>query len=309
MGLLDRLKSFSLKKQEEKIAPKEEWELAKEVRLSDVERYKKYVKDYSEKINEYNKQGTDKNSYEYRDAVEQLNRFKYALFEAEKSIDFIRPNTTEDIEYRNNLYDSFADNLKNVLPENLDLRFHGTPVYFAKEILESKQISSSADRFDGYISSTDSSGEISVADINGVPRVVDYFLDVPAHQRFLPCGCLFVLTGEGQTERQRKVSVMDNVDFGKNPERLYAVVTTPENISNVQNWLSDAGFSPNKAHSFDGFIEHIRKQKEQMKSISVNSKKGMTMNEWKAAIAEKRAEQGHSGNNEVVKVKSSVKER
>lgn len=226
----------------------------------DIQRYRKYTEDASHKVYEYRISGyTNKNEL-FREALENFHRFNYALYEAEKITDFIRPNTPEDIEYRNSWQSQFSKRLKEILPENSNLRFHGTPIYFAKEIIKSGGISSSADRFNGYIKSTDNKGEISVSDINGLSRTINYYLDLDSYQRCLPAGCLFVLIGDGQTETQKNRSTMYNVDFKRTPEKLLSIITTPENIPNVKEWLVEANLSKELVCSFEDFIENIEKK-------------------------------------------------
>ena len=267
MGLLDNIKKIFIKEKEPDTEEYRIFKKHKELKLDDIERFKGYIEKYSSDLDKYIKEGRTHDDLLLQSAKRDLDRFTYSLYEAEKSLDFIRENTDYDIEYRRNVEKNFASKLKDVMPDNLDLRFHGTPIYFAKEILDSKTISSSADRFDGYIHSTDNKGEFSVSDINSLSRTVNWFLDIESHQRGLPCGALFVLTSDGQTEQQHKESLMDTVDFNKEPERLYAVVSTPENMNDLKTWVQEAGLSSDLVFTFDGFIQEIEKIAEQEKKI------------------------------------------
>lgn len=221
--------------------------------LYDIRLYEKNVKQFTDKMNA----APYINSPAFKFAENERNRFRYSLFEAEKMRPFIRENTPEDIEYRMQVLPHFSEKLQNLLPETSKLRFHGTPIYFAEEILKNGGLCSSADRFDGYIKSTDMHGEFSVSDIKSLSRTMDYYMDVDAHQRCLPCGCLFVVDGEGQTPEQYKASVMNSIDFNKEPGRLCAVVSTPENQSHLRQWLMESGFSPDFACTFEDFLLEI----------------------------------------------------
>lgn len=258
MGLFDRIHNLFKKTEPDSVASKE-YKACLEVNSNDIIRFKRYIAEYISKLSRMDSDGVMATSPIYQSVLDELKRFKYSLYESEKASKYIRKNTADDIEYRKELIVSFADKLKELLTEDSNLRFHGTPIYFAEEIFRSGGISSSADRFDGYIRSTDGRGEISVSDINSLDRTVNYFLDVTAYQQCLPCGCLFVLSADGQTYDQRASSVMNSVDFIKEPTRLRAVISTPENLQNLKKWLSDCGLSPDLAFTFDGFVSEIEK--------------------------------------------------
>ena len=56
---------------------------------------------------------------------------------------------------------------------------------------------------------------------------------------------------------------LGNVSFKENPERLYAIITTPENIERVTEWVENANMDVSKIHDFEGFIQEMGKQKMQ----------------------------------------------
>lgn len=257
IGFLETLSRLFKKTKDLETEEYKEFRQCKEMYSTDIERFKKCIEQYSSVAQEHK----NKNESLYKNAMEELQHWKYSLYEAEKAIKFLRPNNTEDIEYRNRQLNCFAQKLKDVLPSNLDLRFHGTPIYFAYEILKSGGISSSAERFDGYIKSTDLYGEISASDIESLSRTVNFFMDTTAYQHSLPCGCLFVLTADGQTQSQKNASLMNSIDFKTEPERLFAIVTTPENVKSVKEWLCDSTLSPELVYTFDDFIKEIENEK------------------------------------------------
>lgn len=90
------------------------------------------------------------NSNEYNAAFIQTERWRYCIEENNLALKFVRPNNQNDIEYRINQYNEFTEKLQSVISKNLDLRFHGTPIYFAEQIIKTKTITSTADRYNGY---------------------------------------------------------------------------------------------------------------------------------------------------------------
>lgn len=159
---------------------------------SDIVRYSKYVEDYTKKFEEV-KINYSEDSKEYIDARDEANRWKQVLDDRIGQLRFIRPNSQEDINYRNSQCNNFVQELKQVLSPNFDLRFHGTPIYFAEQIIKNGGIFSTADRYDSYIKSTDLKGQISASTAKTIARTIDVFSDTMAYQRCLPCGCIFAV--------------------------------------------------------------------------------------------------------------------
>lgn len=211
-------------------------------------------------INMYNKYLSD------GEHDNERSRWEYALNESKRQEAFIRPNTPEDISYRNKLLNEFTASYKLAADKELDLRFHGTPIYFAEDIIKSGQISSSADRYDGYNKSTDGYGVFSVSDKDSLQRTIGGYTDLTSYQRSMPCGCLFVLTPGDQTTEQQEQSIMNSVNLFKNPERLHSIVTTPENTERVKQWMEEAHMDTNKVHTFEDFVDIVRKESVQLKN-------------------------------------------
>ena len=54
---------------------------------------------------------------------------------------------------------------------------------------------------------------------------------------------------------------MDNIDFVAHPEQLKAIVTTEENVEQVQQWLAEKGMNKNICHSFDDFVKVMEQER------------------------------------------------
>ena len=196
----------------------------------------------------------------YIDRGIEPKRWKYELNNIQRSLEFIRPNNPKDIEYRDYWRVEFGKKLKEVAPEGLDLRFHGTSIHNTKAILESGGIFSSVDINDGYRASTDLSGEISVSTVDTVDRTLHgWFAGLGDYIRSMPSGCIFALKPRTQKDKElEKLSCMESVNFNNHPEQLYGIFTTDENIPNVKIWLENAGLSPELVTNFEGFLEKVR---------------------------------------------------
>lgn len=193
----------------------------------------------------------------------QYERNKVALHEnslslIENKLKFLRPGNEEDIAYRVRQNSMFAEKVSPLVPDDIPLRFHGCPIYAAEKIIESGEISSSVDRI-GVATSYDGVGQISVTNKESINITIQGYTDL-TYDYNLPAGCVFVITPQDRAdEKSGEHQLMNGVDFKSNPERLVAVISTPENVPVLQSWLSKNGMESEKAIDFDGFIHSIDK--------------------------------------------------
>ena len=52
---------------------------------------------------------------------------------------------------------------------------------------------------------------------------------------------------------------VSSVNFKEEPDRLYGIITTTENISRVQNWCLENKIDINKVFTHDKFLEYCNK--------------------------------------------------
>lgn len=79
----------------------------------------------------------------------------------------------------------------------------------------------------------------------------------------LPAGCIFVLLPRDEEDAKTGETsmLMGNVDFKAEPDRLYGIITTPENLERVSQWAQEYGVDlTDKLHDFDGFIKSLEKE-------------------------------------------------
>lgn len=213
------------------------------------------------------KQKFSEDSKEYQDMKNEVYKWKQTLEDRQLQLEFVRPNTQQDIDYRNKQYEDFPDELKAVLSPDFDLRFHGTSIYYAKQIIKSKTISSSADRYDGYIKSTDRKGEISVSNRETIGTTIHgWFTDLAAYRRSLPAGCIFALLPKDKEDAEYGENLIHSVDFTRNPEQLFGIFTTPENIEQVKKWMKSEKFNPELVYTFEEFIEVVKEKSKEIDS-------------------------------------------
>jgi len=240
---------------------------------SDINISTRYVNEYTEKFENIKSQ-YPKGSEQYENAKEKMYGWLVVLDRCKSETEFFRPNTQEDIEYREEQINNFPDKLKEVLSPNFDLRFHSTSIGFAKQIIESKQITSTPDRYDGYIKNSDGIGEISVSNIDDIKRTIRHYSGLTQYSQALPAGCVFALLPKDKKDAANyERSVIASVDFTKNPEQLFGVFTTPENIERVKGWMKQSELNPDIVYTYEGFLEAVKTRSEiEDKNVSLRKR-------------------------------------
>lgn len=257
MGAFNKLKLWYNCKKSGRMQEYYTYKLHLKQKISHINSYSKFLSDAVKKFVKIKKKFSEE-SKEYVDAKNEMYRWQHTLDEAKLSLKYIRPNSRKDVDYRNQQCETFANKLQSVLSHNFDLRFHGTPIYFAEQIIKNRMISSTADRYDGYIKSTDMRGEISVSDRESIGRTINFFSDMTAYQRSLPSGCIFALLPKDKNDAKYGTNLMRAIDFTKNPEQLFGVFTTPENIKSVKEWMNEAQFNPDLVYTFEEFLQEVK---------------------------------------------------
>lgn len=242
----------------------EEFKRKKEILLGNRESALKRVEKAEEKYEKIKSDDTiDKKELRLEIAQKTIQTRKYALEQINNQLEFLRPSSQEDMNYRLKQYSEFSKQVKSEVPDDLYLCFHGCPIYAAKHIIEDGEISSSVDRI-GSETSYDVSDQVSVTTKNTIETTVQGYTGLTGNYN-LPAGCIFVILPKDESEIKSSETSMliGNVSFKENPERLYAIITTPENIERVTEWVENANMDVSKIHDFEGFIQEIGKQKMQ----------------------------------------------
>lgn len=186
---------------------------------------------------------------------------------------YLRPMNPEDTDYRKNIFENFAYWSEDNIPENLRLVFHASTLANSERILNSGKIISGKDNWT-IRTSGNNSGEISVSTKSNLFISLAGHMDLTAQEYYLPCGCLFVLQPDNQTYQIAKQKrQIPNVFLRKNPQQLYAIITTPENQNRVKWWLQKNNFSPDKCYTFESFKEKITSDKLFFSAMNYSAQK------------------------------------
>ncbi len=189
-------------------------------------------------------------------------RQEKALQLIEDQLAFLRPRNAADVAYRLQVYDSLAALVETNVPENIPFRFHGAPIYNAKRIIESHELSSTVDRL-GIESSYDVADQLSVTTPSNMATTVQGYTSLNELNYQLPAGCIFVLLPKSAEDAASGANsmLMSSVHLDKNPEQLYAVLTSPEMFDRVKDWMQTAKLGTEKVSMFLDFPADLAKLK------------------------------------------------
>lgn len=150
---------------------------------------------------------------------------------------FKRTPIKDEIRYRKIKRLTFEKDLQQVLPSDCELCFHGTPIWNTQKILQSGNISSMADK------PSKDEDKIYVTTIEKVWFTIRHFADLGNYA--YPAGCIFVLTPKDEEEikSSREQNKINSVNFECECDRLKAIITTPENLKLVKQWVKQSGLN------------------------------------------------------------------
>lgn len=232
----------------------------KELLLKNKEIFEQRLRTEIEKYEKLKNAEVDKKEQRLEIAAKKVATRMYALEQIKDQISFLRPSSKEDMEYRLRQYDEFSKKMRTCIPDDLPLRFHGCPIYTAKHIIESGELSSSVDRL-GIETSYDVAGQISVTTKNSLETTVQSYAGLNGNYE-LPAGCIFVLLPQNDLDAESgKSMLMNNVSIRKEPERLFAIITTPENYERLREWCKNYNIEEEKIYDYDGFEMLFKKNK------------------------------------------------
>lgn len=199
----------------------------------------------------------------------RIKQYKILLSKRKKELEFYRPSTPEAEEYKKNILNTYNKQICAAIPNDLHLLFHGTTIYSARDIIEAKGISSPGER--GEESNITSDGEIWVTSkysAGGIHTSLSYaFLENSS--KYMPSGCIFVLKTDKETERKAGGLLRaKSVSFEKNPEVLFSIITTPENLIMVKGWCEKSGIDANKVQDYESFLQMIQSKNQFLSELA-----------------------------------------
>ncbi len=226
--------------------------------LKNKSNYERYEKCVSEDIKKYEELlNNESNEFKKKIYKGTIIRRKNYLKDIKNILNNLREPMIEDIEYRKYIMENYANDIEKYVPEDLHLCFHGCPIYTAKEIIETKSLSSSVDRI-GTETSYDTTDQVSVTTKDTIITTLDGYSDIHSLEYTIPCGVVFVINPKDESEIQSsKGMVIANVNLN-DKNRLYAILSTPENMDKLKEWCNNSNLDSNLVKTFDQFINQFK---------------------------------------------------
>lgn len=178
----------------------------------------------------------------------------------EAKVEFARLPSEEDVEYRLKVVKWFPKKVREAVPDDLPLVFHGTNnIGVVRQIIKDSGLLTPDQRGE---SMTSFATQIDVGAKTDI-RVPCEFAE--PNYYWMPYGAIFVFLPKPDevdkvinTGNSTEVfNGVDGVNFKQEPERLFGIITSPENIEQVQGWCKEYGLDSSKVMTHDGFIESI----------------------------------------------------
>ena len=191
---------------------------------------------------------------------QQIRDNERNLMQIKSCIEFMRPAIKEDSESRMRIQEEFPKIVKELFPDGFPIVFHGTSnIGTVREILYSGGLLTPEQR---GVSMTSFASAIDVTYKDNI-RVSCEFADAGT---YMPYGAIFAfMPQEDEIENVVKTAGssevaggVNGVNFREEPERLLAIITTPENYQRVVEWCNKAGIDPEKVLTHKMFINKYK---------------------------------------------------
>lgn len=197
--------------------------------------------------------------------AQQIANRKDVLASQEAFVDFARVPSVEDVEERAWAKKDFAGAVSEAVPEELPLVFHGSNnIGVIRQIIQTHGLLTPDQR---GVSMKSFATQIDVTTKNNIQTSCDF---AESGKAWMPYGAIFAfMPREDEVGKVRDTlggsevfGGVKGVDFKEEPERLYGIITTTENIDRLQDWCKEAGLDESKVMTHRDFLENMRETQE-----------------------------------------------
>ena len=214
-------------------------------------------------------ENTDNLSSRYERIKQNIRNIEQILLKTESYLEFMRlPTNFDDEIYRLDILKKFPEQVKNLFPDGFPIVFHGTDnIGIVREILKSGGLLTPEQR---GVDMTSFANDIDVTYKNNITISCEFA--EPGSNSFMPYGAIFAFMPE-QNEIEKVIRTGDStevyggvngVNFRDEPNRLYGVITSPENTGLIKHWCKEYGIDESKVFIQEEFIstfgQHFSKQ-------------------------------------------------
>lgn len=194
--------------------------------------------------------------------AQQKRNMERILRTQESLVDFARLPTVEDVEYRMQVGKEFAGAVREAVPDELPVVFHGSNnIGVVKQIIRTHGLKTPEQRGE------DMTSFATQIDVTAKTNIKTSCRFAESGMYWMPYGAIFAFMPKPEevaavkkaeeTGSSEVYGGVDGVDFYEEPERLLGIITTPENINRVQEWCRESELDENKVMTHGDFLESI----------------------------------------------------
>ena len=236
MASFDYLKDLTVQRYEQKVIELENYE--KELENASDDRLREY---YQKIVNLYKK---------------TVSNLKYKK-------DYMRENNEEDINEREKIRKTYPKLVKEMIPDKTPIVFHGVSnIGIVEEIIKSGGLLSCEEQ---GISNRSFASDIDVCYKDNIRVSVDF--SNSSYNEYMPYGAIFAFRPlDSEIDKVIKtgdssevLGGVSSVNFKNEPDRLYGIITTKENITRVKKWCLKYGIDHNKVFNHKQFLLNCEK--------------------------------------------------
>lgn len=238
-------------------------ETKKAILLDNIAKQKERLAKTQQKVEEAIESGKE---YRIESLQRYINDLNNTIYRLESTREFVRECTPEDIEERLNVFKTFSDTIKKVIPDGTSIVFHGSNnIGIIRKILETGGLLTPDQR---GCSMTSFAAQIDVTYKDYVQTSVEFA--EPGATSLNPYGAIFAFIPL-ESEYEKVISTgsstevyggVEGVNFREQPERLIGIITTNENKERIISWCIKYHIEP-KVFTHEEFINYCKENYKQ----------------------------------------------
>lgn len=188
-------------------------------------------------------------------ASDEQKKFSFSSF-----IKYLRPDFDEDIEERKNVMANYTSLIRQIVPRDYPIIFHGNKyIGVIEKIIKDGGLTTPAERGE------DSKTFATQIDVT-CARDIHVSLEFAEPGRGLPYGAIFAFLPDEneiknvlETYGSEVEGGVRSVNFRNQPQRLIGIITTAENLERICTWCELYGLDSSKVFTHNGFLLECQK--------------------------------------------------
>lgn len=234
-----------------------------------IETQKISLAKYREILNEAIRNKEERKIEVYSNRVEKIDK---RITDLQNQLMFMREDSTNDLEERKGIRQTFSKEVAEIIPDNVPMVFHGNnDIATIYDIIKSGGLKTPEElgvEFKSFAT------QIDVANKYDIHVPVEFA--EPGYESGRPYGAIFAFyPKEDEIYKGLKKfgsevpGGVQSIDFKKDNERFEAIITTNENKERIQKWLKEFEMDSKKVFTHSEFIQMCKEKFKTKENISV----------------------------------------